>query len=181
MPRDPASSGDQVALALAQQFTNVWRDHILALQTTTLLFQGTRVTYYDSALTWHEGIADQPAGGGATGIAVDASCCMVISWASTAHWRGGHPRTYMPGINQADLATPIKFAAPWVDTCQNAWNQWYNAIIGQLSPDYSSLRLGFLHRWEQKQLLATPVFYDIHTPTVKHSIGNQRRRLGPFS
>lgn len=116
--------------------------------------------------------------GTAAGALVADNCCYVINWAINQYYRGGHPRTYLPGLvvgnatggnqittaAQAALATA---AANWITDC--------NAATGV---HVSATALGTVSFARGNAWRTPPVFYGYKAASVRNIIGTQRRRLG---
>jgi hypothetical protein len=119
-------------------------------------------------------------GGSATAPIADNAACVVISWLSAVYWRGGKPRTYLPGVIgtattdgvgiTTSFATGIKTAAQAFRTAVNALTQ--GAITGT-ALGFVSFRTGNADR-------VPPTFYAISDATVHHRLSTQRRRLGQW-
>lgn len=109
-----------------------------------------------------------------------AGVCMVLSWHSSAYWRGGKPRTYLGGVTARDL-----------DTNHSLTDTEKTAVIGQAqsfrtninsitTPQVSETQLGFVH-WQHHDVWLNPAnFIKFTGVTVHDRVGMQRRRFGPW-
>lgn len=110
------------------------------------------------------------------------NCAAVVSWQIPAHYRGGHPRTYLPGPTSQGLQTA-------------SGNQWSSAFrtglataagnflthFNGLTVGASSEALGCIAHHRNGVLLATPVFYPFSGGIIHGRVDSQRRRLGKES
>jgi len=112
-----------------------------------------------------------------SGLPPGAAIC--LSWLSNATWRGGRPRTYLPGIVQNDLAAvngsalasgvPASFAS-----AGNAVLTTMNAVTDA----GNSFTMGFPSYYTNYTLRPVPVFYPLGSAIVHSRLDSQRRRNG---
>lgn len=104
----------------------------------------------------------------------------VISWNSGVYWRGGKPRTYLPGGSQAEAQDGNNWAASVISSLTTAANGFMSAInsqpVGTLPPG----KLGFVSYKSGGQFRPLPLFFQYTGAVVHPRIGSQRRRLGPW-
>jgi hypothetical protein len=107
------------------------------------------------------------------------NCAACISWQIGAHYRGGHPRTYLPGIASANLAAVggnwwlTAFRTTLTNAAQSMLNSFNAATAGG-----SSETLGTISYFRAGELLAKPNWYPYLLPNVHQRVDSQRRRLG---
>lgn len=102
---------------------------------------------------------------------------MVISWKQASHYRGGHPRTYLPLHTAAQAATSSRWssgAAAAVDAAADLFITDVAAI-----PVTGTAALVLVRRVKNKVTLVTPEVHNITVGTVDLRLDTQRRRLGP--
>lgn len=105
------------------------------------------------------------------------SCC--VSWREALHYRGGHPRTYLPPPTTSQLSS----GTLWTTAYQSAVETAMNAVITDLAaasgtfPD--GLKLVAVHRTRAHATLQPPLVKIITAAVVDNRIDTQRRRLGP--
>lgn len=126
---------------------------------------------------------NQPAdvhGGNSAGDAMPPNTAVVCGWSITARYRGGHPRTYQPGIavtdadvNSGRLLSSAKMTA-WQTGFANFLNN-FNTIplSGGGAPS-----LGTIAYFRHNAPLVPPVFYPYQSAEVRPRFGTQRRRMG---
>lgn len=164
------------AFATKMTASNLWSACCLNTVHVTAL-RGVCVTSPGNALT---AVRTMALNGAVAGADLTAASCAVVSWQSTAYWRGGKPRTYLPGLpgsfgdtnhslNDTQKATILSNAG--------AFRSGVNAIT---TPAFDSVQLGFIHWQNNGEWLTPPVFYPFTGQLVHDRIGVQRRRLGQW-
>jgi len=108
----------------------------------------------------------------------DASAAKVVSWLSTVYWRGGKPRTYIPGPVTADTANNVSLAGAEITSLQTAAGGFRTAINALTAGTITGTQLGFVSFFTGNALRPTPLFFAITGAKVHGRIGSQRRRLG---
>lgn len=118
------------------------------------------------------------ANGGAVGTGMAASTATVLSHKINRRYRGGHPRTYLVGMEAGNMSNFQEWASAWVTTIGDAWASFVTdcesgvpSSLGTITPVNVSYRSGGVLR-------ATPVVDVITATDVQRRVCNQRRRLG---
>lgn len=149
----------------------------LTANTTTL----TSLTYQDlSSAMGAVGVYQIGHTGTATGQAVPAGACVVVSWQIGRHYRGGHPRTYFPFGTATSLATPQTWNI--TSSVGTAVTSWRGVVIGSISGT-TSIDYQCSIPYVSKQINPTPPHRNPNpTPDpilgfhVNTYVGSQRRR-----
>lgn len=120
-------------------------------------------------------------GSGAAGaLPPSVACC--VSWKAGVTWRGGRPRTYLPGVPLSAQAVTASagllstYTAP-LQTRANAFISAVNAItvIG------TTITLGMPSYFSNYAFRPTPLFFPITSSVVHDRMDSQRRRSGKES
>lgn len=121
-----------------------------------------------------EGTGGSITPGTRTGTPTAAGIATVVSKSVARHYRGGHPRSYLPLGVAADISTG-KWTSGLVGDVQTAWQDFIGACLGFGSgcTIEGEISLSYYHNGA---IRATPVKDDITGVTVKELIGSQRRR-----
>lgn len=109
-----------------------------------------------------------------------ASAAIVIGWRVQAHYRGGHPRTYIPGVTTDQLEDTTTFKSSYVDATRDVANFFLNAVNDIHHGDFNSVHLGTVSFVHRKEWRTPPVFRD-YIPGAAFCdsrVDSQRRRLG---
>jgi hypothetical protein len=117
-------------------------------------------------------------GGGGSG-ALPPSCAVCLTWKASIAWRGGHPRTYLPGIPSAQRgsAAGAGLLSAFTINVRNDANAYLaemqsNTIGGAHAlPGFVSYFTGYAFR-------PVPLFFPFNTCVVHDRIDSQRRRSG---
>lgn len=157
-----------------------WQEHFLPLLNTNVELLGAQGVFWDAS---GERVVDSDATGVGehdTGVALPANCAAGISWKVASHYRGGHPRNYLPGVSSDMLADVTRFTGTFQNALQSAAagfrtqvNQWagQGSIVGIEFGCMSFVRNG---AWR-----TPPVFLPINGESIDTRLDTQRRRLGP--
>lgn len=105
-----------------------------------------------------------------------AACC--ITWKIGRHYRGGHPRTYLGPLPGTAIETPTSLTSTYAATTQTKANNFLTAV-NAITVGGGSCQLVAVHRWRNKEELATPLISPITSAVVDTRIDTMRRRLGP--
>ena len=163
-------------------FNTMWRGNANSAAATTQVI-----------IEWNDGSGDMVVGTDATPVSgagshglTLASTAMVISWRLSARYRGGHPRTYLAGIDTLLLNDNATWTTAGVSSQQTLVNTFLSAVDGIVSAPFTSVTLGVLRQFanggsETKPdptFLNPPQFKPFTSGIVKPGIASQRRRFG---
>jgi len=108
-----------------------------------------------------------------TGEHVDGASSCVISWRGSWSYRGGKPRTYLPGLSDEWFASPVQLDATRV-SAQRVAALALIANIAALTGSYgSNVTLGALIG---NTSVSPGNFFDFTSALVTQKIGSQKRR-----
>lgn len=102
-----------------------------------------------------------------------------VSWTFTGAWRGGKPRTYVPGVPLDAVNTPgsAQLKPTYASNVRTTWLATLtllNAItIGGVSPTF-----GFISYFHNYAFRPVPLFFNYGPPKVHERVDSQRRRSG---
>lgn len=172
VPGDAATMG-QICLAVQTAYHNSFG----ALQgsdciTTTV--QGIDLASRQGVIS--TGGNSLPGGSSFTSVnSVQIALC--VSWTISDRYRGGHPRTYLPGLTSDALSSGHLITT-------QAQTLWQNAAAGFLTnfnaitAGASSWKLVCVRYFSGHQLLPNPFVRPISGSAVHRRLDSQRRRLG---
>lgn len=114
---------------------------------------------------------------GGTGVD-NLATCYVIDWAIGDYYRGGHPRTYLPGPPQSVITDGRTVSAtPRANLAAAAVN-FKNDVNALTQGGISAVALGTVSFARGKVWRTPPLFRPYLGASVRQVIGTQRRRLG---
>jgi hypothetical protein len=117
--------------------------------------------------------------GSITSAAVqDRSACWLINWHLNAYYRGGHPRTYLPGITAAEVTNGSAVNA--TDAASLAGNllTYLNAVNALSHGGISAVALGTVSFAHANAWRTPPIFRGYTGVSVSSLLATQRRRIG---
>jgi hypothetical protein len=112
----------------------------------------------------------------------DASGAKVLSWQSSAYWRGGKPRTYLPGLSIPDIqsGTVNQLHSTYIPDLAAKGVAFLVAVNALAFGEISGGQLGFVSFTSGGVTRTPPIFVGITGCVVHPRIGTQRRRLGKW-
>lgn len=118
--------------------------------------------------------------GAATGPALPPQCALCVSWIIPRRYRGGHPRTYLPGIAQSQLAKPEGSAltALCISATGEAADNFLVAMNAYKTGTSNSVTMGSVQHSTARTPIAQPNFWPFLASKVGPRIDSQRRRSG---
>jgi hypothetical protein len=117
--------------------------------------------------------------GTVSGNSLPPNCAVAISWPILARYRGGHPRWYLPGVPESNLATP---GGNYItSTAAGGYQAEYASFLGawnQIVVGSTTMQLGTISYYTGHALRDPPLFRAFQDPQVSLRLDSQRRRLG---
>lgn len=167
---------------LATQIRTIWTSRIAPLTCTHWHLVGVSVTALNGTETQGVDGTEVPGSGQVDPLPPQVAAC--ISWSIAAAYRGGHPRTYMPGISTGYLTVEgsNEMSTTAAVNLATAWTNLANDING-LFLDADALSMGTVSYFRNKVERTTPVFFAYRTANtrVNTRLASQRRRSGKLS
>jgi len=123
-----------------------------------------------------------PVPGTATGNALPPNCSTAVSWSIPAHYRGGHPRMYLPGVPESAITAPG--SNELTSTWRSALSAFGHAFLAEFLATVAggvAGQLGTIAFHRNNVPLTTPVFYPYSGGAIHGRLDSQRRRLGKES
>ena len=161
---------------LATDLYGVYQDDFLPAMSNTVTLQQCKLTSYEAG---GEFIATSSAShaGGTADQTFPANVCVLISWGIPEHYRGGHPRTYLPG--GAQLASGSR---KLIDSgVQATFTAEAAAFMGDINalttPGITEVNLGTLARVRAGAALTPAEFEGFTSAFCRQRVASQRRRL----
>lgn len=118
--------------------------------------------------------------GGSSTTALPANECIVLSWLTSAYWRGGKPRTYLPGLTTSFIDTNHSLADSFKSSVLTQAKAFRTAVNAITTAAVDETRMGFLSYASNKVWRPTPLFIAFDDVTIHDRLGTQRRRLGAW-
>lgn len=117
--------------------------------------------------------------GSVSGGALPANCACCISWKIGRHYRGGHPRMYLPGLPLSSISGAYTFDSTFLGDIASAATA-YHDFLEALTPGdgVTSVEHGAVSFVDDGAWRTPPLFQRINDVRVDSRIDTQRRRLG---
>lgn len=116
---------------------------------------------------------------GAVGTAgmTNAASCFVVNHRTGAYYRGGHSRSYLPGVASVDVTNGSTISAGKAGQVATAWASWVTGIKTGAVGAISAVDVGVVRFSSKGMWLVPPVFYPWVSHSVRLTLGTQRGRL----
>ena len=168
---------DQNAIdSLAGKMQNGWSVEFVPVVNTSLVIQSTTVTDLSSN-TGVIGVNNTVMPGSRAGQVGPNNCATVLSWAISRRYRGGHPRSYLGGINAADMTSAIDIDPTYTALVQSAAAAFLSSAKNPGGVPMTLTGLVCVHYRKGAAYLVPPLVDPITAVVAKVQIGTQRRRL----
>lgn len=123
------------------------------------------------------GSATGSTAGSVAGVALSINATAVVSWTIARRYRGGHPRSYIPGQQNSDIAAVNTWTGTYTTALNNAATAFRAALNG-LSVSGTSFTMVAVSYYDAKVLRPQGVPFPIIANAVHPRVDSQRRRLG---
>lgn len=125
-------------------------------------------------------VAAMTGNGSASGALGDNAACSVVSWLTSVYWRGGKPRTYLPGVGGTVVSNGNELDSGEISSLTTAAASFRTDVNALTSGTITGTTLGFISFSSGNAPRATPVFFAYTGAIVHPRLGSQRRRLGKW-
>lgn len=116
--------------------------------------------------------------GTSSGFALPNNVALVVSWKTTLHYRGGHPRTYLVGLVYSDLVDSRNWSGTKVTATTTAMNSFITDVGALTSTSTGGLSLVMVSYHSHKVLRPNGLPFLITAAAVHTRVDSMRRRLG---
>jgi len=150
---------------------------VLSSETTIVECVGL---YYDGTGAIMEGATSHTGAGANAGGTFPLNVSLCIGWRVQAHYKGGHPRTYLAGIPLSAKQNARTFTSTYVSQVAGNAASFHDDVNAMNTGLWSSGKLGIVSFVNRKEWRTPPIFRDF-IPSSAHCdvrIDSQRRRLG---
>lgn len=163
---------------LAGDLLTAWNGNIAGQVTTDTVVTSCVVVYVPSVGNELVGSATASySGSHASATVADASACFVVNWHINAYYRGGHPRTYHPGVAAADVSNGSTIASSRLTTLVTAFTNYLSAVNALTTTNITAVVMGCMSFQTGNNWRTTPLFRPFKSVTARSFIGSQRRRI----
>lgn len=112
-----------------------------------------------------------------TAAVMDASATYVVSWRLNAYYRGGHPRTYLPGVRLDFVTNGSDITAGQLSTLQTSALAFLNAVNALTATGITATLLGTVSFQSGNAWRTPPIFRPYTGVGISSKLGTQRRRI----
>lgn len=170
------------ATQIAGDVGNRWGAYIAGHTSNTVTLEEVVVTDLTSS-TAAVGTAAPALVGGHVASLVSPAICALEHKSIARRYRGGHPRTYWPGVAVVDTVSSNgrTFDATTLATWQTDIDDYYNGVESFVTADPATNMASFVevcvHYRSGNLPLAVPTWDGINSRQIEANLASQRRRL----
>jgi hypothetical protein len=106
-----------------------------------------------------------------------ASVAILINWAISGTYRGGHPRTYLAGITVGEESTAVNLHPTTRTNVQTAAGNFLSDVNALSHGSIGAVSLGTVAFFRGHSALSPPIFKAFTSASVSPKYANQRRRV----
>jgi len=161
-------------------FAAAWTTNVFPLLSAAVEVTLAKAVYI-SLISAEEYVVETPLSdtGSIDGEALSAQAAAVLSWPINAYYRGGKPRTYVPGIPVADLLDVGHFTSGFTEGLEAAGTAVLAAANDISHGNIVTAAMGIISYAADNAWRDPPIFRKFTgNPLVRSRIDTQRRRLG---
>lgn len=164
--------------SVSDEIATLWNTNIAPSLTADCILTNVSIVYIPSVgneLTYEGSYSHA---GTAAGTTIDnAASSYVVNWKISAYYRGGHPRSYVPGVETSAVTNGSSISAATGSTFAGHWNTFRNALNAFTTTNITALVMGTLSFQAANAWRATPLFRAFTSVSVAAKLGSQRRRI----
>jgi hypothetical protein len=170
----------QADLTSAAAFVgNAYGANVIVHMSAVVIAQHTHLALYGDSGDLLEADASYSLAGGATGVCTPANCCLCVTWHVATGYRGGHPRTYVPGVPDSAMITSNDVTGTFASSLAAGANTYRTNVNGYTNTSMPSVTLGTMSFVRANAWRTPPVFIPFTSASCDVRLDTQRRRLGP--
>lgn len=106
-----------------------------------------------------------------------AGACFVVNHRTGAYYRGGHSRSYIPGVAVVDIGSGSTITGAKATAVANAFTAFHNAVETGPAGGITAIDMGTVRFRSKNAWLVPPIFVPWQTHSVRTTVGTQRGRL----
>lgn len=165
--------------AFAADVGNAWGSDVGTWMSTNAAVLQAKAVFYGAGSDTIDAIADVESDGTQDPPDMPLNVAMCISWPIAAHYKGGHPRSYIGGIPTLAMNDQRTWDSSYRANVVSGANSFLSDANG-LSLGTNNVELGIVSFVDANAWRSPPVFrHFAGTPVIDARIDSQRRRLGP--
>ena len=123
------------------------------------------------------GTATDAGAGAVSGAIAPLSVSKLLRWSIARRYRGGHPRTYLAGVPQADVDVDGRLLVAAALTGTQTAAAAFLTAVNAITVGGGNAALAVVHYYRNNALLTVPLVDDVTAVQAQRPIATQRRRL----
>lgn len=163
---------------LAAFLGNAYGTNVINKMADAVHLDHCHISFYGADLDLIEGDATLALSGSVAPPSNSAQVALGITWRIAIGYRGGHPRTYVPGVPISAQLNERSVTSIFASSLAAGANTFHTNWEGYTADEIPSLQHGAMSFIRAKEWRTPPVFVRINGATVDTRLDTQRRRVG---
>lgn len=163
--------------SIANDIADSWGTRLTPRITSNVTLDRIDITFIPTAgesLQWSH---SEVKTGADANVLADAASCYVLDWLISDYYRGGHPRSYLPGVPANQLTNGSDLGAVFLAAVAVQVELFRNDVNAITSTHVTAVEIGTVRFQSHLAWLVPPVFRPYTGSKIRTVIGTQRRRL----
>jgi hypothetical protein len=163
--------------AIAAGTLDAWASNFAPLLSTAVVYTSCQVVYFPTAGTELVGTATDSVAGEASEQIEDASASIVVDWLIALYYRGGKPRSYLPGPDASKVSNGSDLNSTYLSDLAGAASDVRNGINAGSSGSITAVTMGTVSFEHAKDWRDPPIFVPYINSKLRPVLASQRRRI----
>lgn len=163
---------------LSGKISSAWNTNMVPVVNTAVIMNSVALVW--TPVAGQEILANDATTRTGTGAGTSpayAGTSVVINHRTGAYYRGGHSRSYVPGIGVNDITNGSTISSAAITSWGNAWSAMVTAIKTGPAGGITAIDVGTVRFRNKNAWLVPPVFTAWQSHAVRQTLGTQRGRL----
>lgn len=163
--------------AIADGISAAWAAHVAGQVNTAVYLQQVKVTHWDGSGVETQYVGTYSHEGGQTSQMRNCAAAIVVDWFISAHYRGGHPRSYWPGPSDTDIDNGATLHSTYRTNLATAAAAFLTAVEAITSTNVTAVEMGTVSFVHAGAWRTPPEFRRYIGSGIRSVLGTQKRRL----
>lgn len=173
-----ADDPDDAALAaLCDGISTAWATDIAPHVNTAVYLFNVTCTFFGPGGVERQHVGTYSHEGGVASQQHNCAASIVVNWLIGQHYRGGHPRSYLPGPDDSSITNGATLNSGYASALATAVAAFLTAVNAITHAGITSVKMGTVSFVDAGAWRAPPVFWPYIGSRIRSTLGTQKRRL----
>lgn len=162
---------------LADAIAAAFHTQVLGALTSNIYLTQVKLTHWDGSGNEIQYVGTYSFQGGGTSQQHNAAVAIVVDWFISAHYRGGHPRSYWPGPADDQINNGATLSSSYRTTLATCAANFLSAVNALTASHVTGVAMGTVSFVHAGAWRTPPVFRAYIGSAIRQVLGIQKRRL----